>query len=358
MTGIWTNSSEGWTLESPRTFDDEGTLHRLVMENPEFLPLAGSPRLTVLGSEVELGTGYPDIFAIESSGRPVIIEVKLARNPESRRAIVSQILAYAAFLHGFAVEALEQGPLHRHLADAGHESILDAVQAQHQDGAVDPESFITSLQECLDTGGFRLVFVLDEVPAELERVVAYLETVTVRELTIDLITLRMYEINGTRVALPQRVLPDLRTRSPYVGPGRSRSGASKGVLSEGSDVFRTSIGGATEENRAVFDRLISWAENLADLPNVRLFTNSGSEQTMLLPRIMPDNVGLVTIWNYNCQPSISVFRSVFERRAPNSIDSVESAISPVKLGRGNVIYSITPEVLEALGAAYQETSRS
>ena len=137
----------------------------------------------------------------------MIIEVKLARNPEARRAIVSQIISYAAFLHGFDVEALEQGPLRKHLADAGHRSILGAVQAHDQEGSVDPDSFRNSLQEYLNTGRFRLVFVLDEVPAELEWLVAYLDTVTVQELTIDLITLRMYEINGTQVALPQRVSP-------------------------------------------------------------------------------------------------------------------------------------------------------
>ena len=46
MTDIWTNSMEGWRLESAKAFDDEETLHRMILENPEFLPLAGSPRLT------------------------------------------------------------------------------------------------------------------------------------------------------------------------------------------------------------------------------------------------------------------------------------------------------------------------
>ena len=73
MTGIWTNMGEGWELGSPQPFQDEATLHSLIEENPQLLPLAGSPRLTVLGSEIQLGTGYADILAVESSGRPVII---------------------------------------------------------------------------------------------------------------------------------------------------------------------------------------------------------------------------------------------------------------------------------------------
>lgn len=58
MTGIWTNSGQGWELGSPQPFRDEATLHSLVEESPQFLPLAGAPRLAVLGSEVQLGTGY------------------------------------------------------------------------------------------------------------------------------------------------------------------------------------------------------------------------------------------------------------------------------------------------------------
>ena len=356
MTGIWTNTGEGWQLGLPQAFQDEATLHRLIAENPQLLPLAGSPRLTILGSEIQLGTGYADILAVESSGRPTIIEVKLASNPEARRAIVSQVLAYAAFLHGSDVESLERGPLRRPLAEAGYGSILDAVQAHDQEGRVDAASFPTSMQEFLDRGDFRLVLVLDEVSAELARVVAYLDAITVQALTIDLMTLKVYEVNGARVALPQRVSPEIAATIPVATPGRIRPAGSSGILSDGPDAFRASIEGTTGEARTRFDDLIAWAERLALLPNVRLHTYSGAELYSLLPRIVPDNAGLVTIWNDNQQPYISVWRSVFERRAPNSIDSVEGAIAPIKIGQGNTVKNITPEVLEVLAAAYQETS--
>ena len=186
MTGIWSNKGDGWELDTPQLFQDEASLHRLIQQNPDLLPVAGSLRLVVLGSEVQLGNGYADILAVEPSGRPTIIEVKLASNPAARREIVSQVLAYAAFLRGMSVEGLEQGPLHRKLAVAGYGSILGAVQAQDQEGAVDSDTFTTSLQEFLDQGNFRLVLILDEVSAELERIVAYLDAITVHALTIDL----------------------------------------------------------------------------------------------------------------------------------------------------------------------------
>ena len=129
MTGIWTDTGDGWKLGSPRPYDDEATLHRLIADYPQLLPLAGSP-LRVLGSEVPLGPGIADILAVESSGRPTIIEVKLSRNREARREIVAQVLAYAAFLRGFDVEG------------------------QDHEGAVDSDSFVASLQEYLDQGVF------------------------------------------------------------------------------------------------------------------------------------------------------------------------------------------------------------
>ena len=71
------------------------------------LPLAGSPRLTVLGREVRLGTGLADLLAVESTGRLVIIEVKLAENAESQRSVVAQVLSYAGYLQGLDPEQLE-----------------------------------------------------------------------------------------------------------------------------------------------------------------------------------------------------------------------------------------------------------
>lgn len=41
------------------------------------------------GSEVRLGSGYADLLAVETGGRPVLIEVKLAYNAEARRAGVA-----------------------------------------------------------------------------------------------------------------------------------------------------------------------------------------------------------------------------------------------------------------------------
>ncbi len=353
MAGMWTNTGDGWELGLVQAFEDEEELRSLIAENPQLLPLAGSPRLAVLGSEVQLGTGYADILAVEFSGRPVIIEVKLHKNLESHRAIVSQIIYYAAFLRGFDVDAFERRiVLRRYTASAGCESILEAVKAHDQAGEVDQDSFRASLQGFLARGDFRQVFVLDEVSPELERVVAYLDAVTVQGLTIDLVTVKKYEVNGVQVALPERISPDIDAASMYMI--ESSNPADYGTIDvDGADEFKRSIEGVTGDTRRKFDDLIALAEQLASFPNVHLVTGTGVRMVTLKPKIRPKDVGLVTIYNDNLQPYLKVNKSVFIDLAPNSIEPVERAIGS-SIGQGSTVYNVTPEALDALTAAYRE----
>ena len=79
---IWSSDGAGWTLLPTESFPDEDTLHTLVEQAPEMLPLAGSPNLVILGREVQLGSGSADLVAVETGGRPTVIEIKLAKNAE------------------------------------------------------------------------------------------------------------------------------------------------------------------------------------------------------------------------------------------------------------------------------------
>ena len=107
------------------------------------------------------------------------------------------------------------------------------------------------------------------------------------------------------------------------------------------------------------ERLISWAGEVEELPNVHLVTPeyTGGEFSL---RLMSEKRFLANIWNKGDQPSIAVHRSAFERHAPNSIDQVERTIAPKKLGHGNEIkeQDITDNFLDALKAAYEEATRS
>ena len=349
VSGIWTRNDEGWQLSQAEGFPDEATLHSLIEKTPEMLPLAGAPPLLVLGSQVPLGSGYADLLGVETSGRPVIIEIKLAQNNEARRAVVAQILAYAANLHGTTREQLEDR-FGADLRRRGCETLVDAVRSV-QDEALDPDEFTTSLDEHLQEGRFRLVFVLDDVPAELMTLVAYLEHVT-DKLMIDLVAVNSFDVNGTSVVLPQRVTPERHE----VTVQKKRRGKS-GTLHPGSQRFEESISHAPPESRESLDRLLQWARSLEKRDLVRLATNEGKDarRFTLLPRLVAENAGLVTIWN-DRGAYIQFWRSVFEKKAPQFIDRIEE-LAKTRVGQGNTTRNISEQLLQTLTEAYEHAAR-
>ena len=132
--------------------------------------------MVVLGREVSLGPGYADLVAVEPDGRLVIVEIKLRRNSEARRAVVAQVLTYAAYLKGLGIPDLE-AVIRPRLDRADAASIIDLVRGSDQSAEIEAAEFTAGLTESLVTGGFRLVVVLDEAPSELVQLVGYLESV-------------------------------------------------------------------------------------------------------------------------------------------------------------------------------------
>ena len=350
--GIWSGDGSGWTLLPTESFPNEDTLHTLVENAPEMLPLSGSPRLVILGREVQLGSGSADLVAVETSGRPVVIEIKLGKNAEARRAVVAQLLAYASHLHGMTPGQAEEGPLRKHLSNAGFSTVLDAVKATDQERAIDESEFQRVLATSLDEGNFRLVLVLDEVPMELPRLVGYLETISDR-ITIDLITISVFKVNETQVVLPRRISGEselsVKTRPPK-DPGSAET-------FDGSKEFEAHIDEVPEQNRALLRKLLNWARELEKQNLVRLYTSKGKAQRYtLVPKLPSYGAGLVTIWNENNAGYISLYRTMFERFAPELIERLEALIAPVKLGSGNTVRVISDELLDALTDAHQQAA--
>lgn len=349
MTAIWGSGPGGqWRPLAPRAYPAEATLHDLVQEAPQMLPLAGSPRLTILGREVRLGSGVADLIAVESTGRLVIIEVKLAGNAESRRAVIAQVLSYAGYLQGLDPDQLESQIL-APVLDAG--LVLAAVEAGDQQRAVDPEAFREGLARSLADGSFRLVIVLDSAPDELVQLTGYLQSVT-DKIDIDLVTVAAYDVAGSQVLVPQRIEPGRRVREMSDAQVSARQ---SGALLPGSAEFRAVIATLPAPRRDTLTRLADWADTLEADGLVKLATFRGKRGiTTLLPRLQADDAGLVSITcDARSRAYMQFWRSVFERRAPGSIPAVQSAIG-AELRQGNSIHEFPPGLLDTLSDAYRE----
>ncbi|HEX7101809.1 MAG TPA: hypothetical protein VF201_04110, partial [Nitrolancea sp.] len=324
--------------------------HTLVEEAPQILPLAGTPNLVIVGREVTLGNNAADLIALESSGRVVIIEIKLAKNSEARRAVIAQILTYAAYLHGLDSMTLETVILRTHLDKRGYENLVAALESNDQEGSFDHLAFSLGLTESLSNGRFRLVVVLDEVPEELVRLTGYLQQISDKVL-IDLIRVSAYDIAGSKVLVPQRVDPESQPRQPVTSPQRP---SVSGQEFPGADYFENAIESASQEYRMTLTRLTSWAKSLEANGLVKLSSYQGKDGVVtLLPRLKADKAGLVTVAN-DGRGCLWMWRSVFERRAPLMLSRIEELVAPVTIKQGSVVRDISDELLEALTSAYRE----
>lgn len=64
-------------------------------------------------------------------------------------------------------------------------------------------------------------------------------------------------------------------------------------------------------------------------------------------------MGLVSIWQ---NATVSLWRSVFARRAPDFIERVE-AITGLPMGFGTNAGTVTPELLAVIGDAYRAAAK-
>lgn len=355
MTAIYSEGPGGWQLITPQGFPNERTLQELVAQAPDLLPLSGNPRLIVLGREVLIGSGYVDVLAIEATGEPVLIEVKLHNNAESRRAVVAQVLSYAAGLHGMTLDDFEKTVLAKCLAGR---SLVDLIRDAAQAEAADADELRQNIHHTLQTGGFRLVLVLDQAPPDLVRLVGYLESVSTEDLVIDLITVSSYDINGQRVVVPQRIQPEIPSPVEY---SRQEAGGSPrsqaGEFAYGLEPYRERVNSAPAEHRAALLKLVAWAERIdgANLAEVGTYFGKRGE-VVLLPRLLPESAGLTSLYCWtDGRPAIQLWRSVFQRRAPESVAAVTDAAG-TEIGQGTMVQTVTDELLEALFHAYQEAA--
>lgn len=348
MTALWKlEDDRSWTTVPAAGFPSEAELHDLIESAPQLLPLAGSPDLVVLGREVRLGSGAADLVAVEPGGRVALIEVKLGKNAEARRAVVAQLLAYAAALYGSSIEDLNV-LLRPHLEKRGVTSVAALVAERDQTGSYDASEFAATLRQSL-TGQLRLVFVLDEVPEDLTRLVGFLETVTNDGLVIDLVTIGSYDIGGTRVVVPQRVEPDPMLRTPSAR-GAATSHSPKPV--KGSEIFEASITEAAAEHRSRLQHLLEWAQKLERDGHAELYSTTGKGRWTLLPKVAGDWAGLVTIWN-DGGPGLTLHRGVFEAtRATAALHNIDP--SGTAVGMGTKASANDDALLEQIRQAYVE----
>ena len=355
MSDIWRKDGETWSRLGPSAFPNEQELHDRILEAPEMLPLAGQPSIVATYREVWLGGGAADILAFTADGCPVIIEVKLSRNADARRAIVAQGLAYAAALHGLPLAELEREILLPHLQADGQADLATAVEKQ----GVDVEAFRQTLAGHLAAGSCRIVFVLDAVPPPLVQLVGYLAA-QARSILIDLVVLSVYTINGAEILVAERVDP---AHLPVPLPGEpAAAGRTPPLVTAGAARFQTAIDTITDGARQqTLSAIVAWAERGVTEGLWRLNSSEGKTVYGLLLRLLDERAGIASVYlpkDPSKDPELWIQFTVGRRRAPNAIGALATVAGlAAELAAGKqwgAAAAITDEVQQAIGAAYRE----
>ncbi len=170
--------------EEPFSTEDE--LQALIANHPELLDgeqiRPGDPRRWILITREKGIAQNPDSaywwsldhLIVDQDAVPTLVEVKRGSNPEIRRTIVGQMLEYAAHAsQTWTADELRATFEHSALS-RGIDPAEELVTLLQLDAEADAGAFWDNVATNLAARRLRLLFVADEIPDPLERVVEFL----------------------------------------------------------------------------------------------------------------------------------------------------------------------------------------
>lgn len=178
-----------------KVFERERELQEIVKNHPEIIPLEELGEefkpILIIGQEFPLGdAGFVDLIGVDDSGLITIIEFKLEKNTDIRKA-VAQTLEYAANLWEMSYDDLDRKACEYFRSDRcadpeqkEKKSLAEAICWHHKKTIQDEgegyseADFKTALSTNLRKGQFRLMLFCDEVDARTKRTVEYLHTLS------------------------------------------------------------------------------------------------------------------------------------------------------------------------------------
>ena len=222
---IYIRNASG-TLEpvTEQPFETEAILEGLVAQYPELL--AGEQmrpddplRWILIKPQMEIEGWAIDLLLVDQHSYPTLVEVKRGSNREIRRTIVGQMLDYAATAAS-VWSGRDIRRIFEEQSDGSDDEISNLLQA---DDEPDIDTFWEQVATNLAASRLRLLFVADDIPDELERVVRFLNEQTRDNLEVLAVEVKQYPGQFGQ-ALVSRVIGqvDARSRSNHRSPNLSR----------------------------------------------------------------------------------------------------------------------------------------
>ena len=159
-----------------------------------------------------------DHLFLDQDGVPTLVEVKRSSDTRLRREVVGQMLDYAA--NGVAYWPLEQlQALHRRSCEASGDD--PDLQLREFIEPESPEEFWKVVKTNLQAGRIRLMFVADEIPPELQRVVEFMND-QMDPAEVIAVEISRYSGDGLETLAPRVIGQTVAARTKKAGatPGQ------------------------------------------------------------------------------------------------------------------------------------------
>jgi hypothetical protein len=206
--GIFLIQSNDHLIEmKEQAYDSEGLLQELLAKYPNLL--AGNQmsqseprRWLLISREASIPMQEETVgrLSVDQDGIPTFIEVKRSSDTRIRREVVGQMLDYVANAVVYlTVEAIQ----------ANFRLTCEALEIDPEDELqdflgidADPEEFWQTVKTNLRAGKIRMLFVADEIPPELRRIVEFLNE-QMNQAEVLAVEIRQYAGEGLRTLVPR-----------------------------------------------------------------------------------------------------------------------------------------------------------
>lgn len=283
--------------------------------------------MPVPDSESSAGRWAVDHLFIDQDGIPTLVEVKRSTDTRTRREVVGQMLDYAANAAVFLSIDQIKGAFAETAGTQGREP--EEVLSEFVDPKRyrDHEAFWRMVETNLRAGRLRLVFVADDIPAELQRIVEFLNG-------------KMEEVEVLAVEIRQFVGEGVRALVPRVFGVTAKPGAGATLVAAGR-WDRTSFLSEVEKHHPelvpIVERLLDWVTGLVPsidwgqgkrsgswIPKLRL--NDGRQCALFRSWVDPKTQVATIQIPFNmlkdCPPFTELAKREELRRRLNKIDQV------------------------------------
>jgi hypothetical protein len=282
-------------------YNSEALLQGLLSDYPDLLAgdqmntanprrwLLVSPELS-LGTEAD-GTGgwWIDHLFLDQDAIPTIVEVKRSTDSRIRREVVGQMLDYAAHLEVYWPAERIRASFEERCRASGSDpdqkvgELLEDVEA-------DMEVFWSRVGENLSIGKMRLLFVADEMPMHLQRVVEFLNKY-MSPIEVLAVEIKQFEGSNLKTLVPRVLGQTIQTQQKQAvrtnGTGEIRHWDEERFIGDLS-----ARGGA--DQIAAAKRVLEWAKPL------RIWWGKGTSNGSFYPMLDHGNAQHWTfsIWSY------------------------------------------------------------